>query len=100
MRFVHADFPAPRALSQPLTVIPAKAGMQTGSFSGRSKMPASAGMTDWKGVKMQKAAKALNQSERYTRSRRSWISCASSDRVAIGRASKRFRLIGSPVSSQ
>ena len=40
------------------------------------------------------------QSSRYTRSRRSWRSCASSDRVAIGRASRRRRLIGSPVSSQ
>ena len=40
------------------------------------------------------------QSPRCTRSRRSWRSCASSDSVAIGRASRRFRPIGSPVSSQ
>ena len=41
-----------------------------------------------------------NQSSRKTFSRRSWRSCASSDRVAMGRASRRFKPIGSPVSSQ
>lgn len=41
-----------------------------------------------------------DQSSRNTRSRRSRRSCASIDSVAIGRASRRFRLIGSPVSSQ
>ena len=39
-------------------------------------------------------------SSRYTRSRRSWRSCASIDKVAIGRASRRLMEIGSPVSSQ
>ena len=40
------------------------------------------------------------QSSRYTRSRCSWRSCASTDSVAIGRASRRRIEIGSPVSSQ
>jgi hypothetical protein len=40
------------------------------------------------------------QSSRWTRSIRSWRSCASIDSVAIGRASSRLRPIGSPVSSQ
>ncbi len=40
------------------------------------------------------------QSSRWTRSRRSCRSCASSVMVAIGRASRRLRLIGSPVISQ
>jgi hypothetical protein len=40
------------------------------------------------------------QSSRWTRSLRSWRSWASSDSVAIGRASRRFSEIGSPVSSQ
>ena len=40
------------------------------------------------------------QSSRKTFSRRSWRSWASSDSVAMGRASRRFRPIGSPVSSQ
>ena len=40
------------------------------------------------------------QSSRWTRSMRSWRSCASMERVAIGRASRRLRPIGSPVSSQ
>ena len=40
------------------------------------------------------------QSSRWTRSIRSWRSCASIDSVAIGRASRRRRPIGSPVSSQ
>ena len=40
------------------------------------------------------------QSSRWTRSMRSWRSCASIDRVAIGRASRRRRPIGSSVSSQ
>ena len=39
-------------------------------------------------------------SSRRVRSRRSWRSCASTDSVAIGRASRRFSEIGSPVSSQ
>jgi hypothetical protein len=40
------------------------------------------------------------QSSRCTRSMRSWRSCASIERVAMGRASSRRRPIGSPVSSQ
>ena len=40
------------------------------------------------------------QSSRWVRSMRSWRSCASMLRVAIGRASRRRRLIGSLVSSQ
>ena len=40
------------------------------------------------------------QSSRKTFSRRSWRSWASSESVAIGRASRRFSPIGSPVSSQ
>ena len=40
------------------------------------------------------------QSSRCTFSRRSCFSCASSVMVAIGRASSRFRLIGSPETSQ
>ena len=40
------------------------------------------------------------QSSRNTFSRRSWRSWASSDSVAMGRASRRFNPIGSPVSSQ
>jgi len=40
------------------------------------------------------------QSSRYTRSRCSCRSCASTDSVAIGRASRRRIEIGSPVSSQ
>ena len=40
------------------------------------------------------------QSSRCTRSIRSWRSCASIDRVAIGRASRRRNPIGSLVSSQ
>lgn len=40
------------------------------------------------------------QSSRTVRSRRSCISCASRLSVAVGRASSRFRLIGSPVISQ
>jgi hypothetical protein len=40
------------------------------------------------------------QSSRWTRSIRSWRSCASIDSVAIGRASSRLMPIGSPVSSQ
>ena len=39
-------------------------------------------------------------SSRKTFSRRSWRSCASSESVAMGRASRRFNPIGSPVSSQ
>jgi adenine deaminase len=39
-------------------------------------------------------------SRRETRSRRSWRSWASIESVAMGRASSRFRLMGSPVSSQ
>ena len=39
-------------------------------------------------------------SSRRVRSRRSWRSCASTLSVAIGRASRRFSAIGSPVSSQ
>ncbi len=46
------------------------------------------------------AAVRRPQSSRWTRSMRSWRSCASIDRVAIGRAIRRFRPIGSPVSSQ
>jgi hypothetical protein len=42
----------------------------------------------------------IPQSSRWTRSIRSWRSCASIDSVAIGRASSRLRPIGSPVSSQ
>ena len=40
------------------------------------------------------------QSSRCTRSMRSWRSCASSESVAIGRASSRRIPIGSPLSSQ
>ena len=40
------------------------------------------------------------QSSRWTRSRRSCRSWASTDKVAIGRASRRRNEIGSPVSSQ
>ena len=40
------------------------------------------------------------QSSRIVRSLRSWRSCASRQRVAIGRASRRLTPIGSPVSSQ
>ena len=40
------------------------------------------------------------QSSRSVRSRRSWRSCASSESVAVGRASRRRTPIGSPVSSQ
>ena len=43
---------------------------------------------------------AFSQLSRWVRSRLSWRSCASTERVAIGRASSRFRPIGSPVSSQ
>ena len=39
-------------------------------------------------------------SSRRVRSIRSWRSCASTESVAIGRASRRFSAIGSPVSSQ
>lgn len=46
------------------------------------------------------ARRRAAQSSRCTRSMRSWRSCASIDSVAIGRASRRMRLIGSPVSSQ
>lgn len=45
-------------------------------------------------------APPVSQSSRYTRSRRSCRSCASTDKVAIGRASSRLIEIGSPVSSQ
>ncbi len=41
-----------------------------------------------------------SQSSRWVFSRLSWRSWASMESVAIGRASSRFRLIGSPVSSQ
>ena len=41
-----------------------------------------------------------HQPSRWVRSWRSWRSCASRLRVAIGRASRRRRLIGSAVSSQ
>ena len=44
--------------------------------------------------------KRCAQSSRWTRSMRSWRSCASIVRVAIGRASSRRRPIGSSVSSQ
>jgi len=39
------------------------------------------------------------QSSRIVRSSRSWRSCASTLSVAIGRASSRRMLMGSPVSS-
>lgn len=45
-------------------------------------------------------ASRFAQSSRWTRSFRSCRSCASRERVAIGRASRRFREMGSPVSSQ
>lgn len=45
-------------------------------------------------------ARRSRYSSRCTFSIRSWRSCASIESVAIGRASSRFRLIGSPVSSQ
>ena len=45
-------------------------------------------------------ARRRDQSSRCTFSRRSCFSCASSVIVAMGRASSRFRLIGSPVISQ
>src|SRR5207244_4355098 len=53
----------------------------------------------------QKIARALNRAiawlkENEERSRRSWRSCASTESVAIGRASRRLSEIGSPVSSQ
>ncbi len=51
------------------------------------------------GVQRGVAANAA-QSSRWTRSMRSWRSCASIDRVAIGRASRRRRPMGSSVSSQ
>ena len=41
-----------------------------------------------------------SQSSRWTRSIRSCRSCASTESVAIGRASSRRSPIGSPVSSQ
>jgi len=43
---------------------------------------------------------SLRHSSRWTFSRRSCRSWASSESVAMGRASSRLRLIGSPVSSQ
>jgi hypothetical protein len=46
------------------------------------------------------SAVRLDQSSRWTRSMRSCRSCASIDRVAMGRASSRRRPIGSSVSSQ
>ena len=44
--------------------------------------------------------RTARQSSRLTRSMRSCFSCASTVIVAIGRASRRARLIGSPLTSQ
>ena len=52
------------------------------------------------GCDRNRVASRSRQSSRWTRSLRSWRSCASRLRVAIGRASRRFSEIGSPVSSQ
>jgi len=51
------------------------------------------------GLRRRRAAK-IRYSSRWVRSSRSWRSCASTLKVAMGRASRRRRLIGSAVSSQ
>lgn len=52
------------------------------------------------GEKRRRTRPGGGQSSRWIFSIRSCRSCASIDRVAMGRASSRFRPIGSPVSSQ
>jgi hypothetical protein len=55
---------------------------------------------EWVSRALTAVSQRTDYSSRNTRSRRSCRSCASSDMVAIGRASNRRKPIGSPVSSQ